>query len=167
MLPPFSCPGRPSCLARGPSILSLVDFTNVYSLIGEAQIFATGSALDLLDVKKLAASTQKVFMSYTGQVLSYTLPTVQQLGSENVTVPATLTLYYSGIKQDLKITISLKILLSTVLAAIGFLLFAMPRKTMLPKPLSSIAAQISFLARSNLVRRLREEGATKTKDTKI
>lgn len=167
-VPSVFLPGNGNAFSQnGSSILPMVDFYNAWSLIGEAQILDTGTVLDLLEVENLAKSTKTVFMEYTKQILQVTIPGLQFAAYQNISAPTKMTTYYSGIKQAEGTTVAIIILLFAVFLCVGHLFITTPRRTILPKKPSSIAAQMSFLAGSTLVRRLREENVTTTKDTTI
>ena len=163
---------------QGATVSPLIDFFNILSLIAQAQDTVTGNQKDLLDVDNLVSAAQKVYALESRELLSFVLAIIQfktipgmPLGQfpprRTMKAAATAFTYREHVFQDSGTTIALLSLLTVVLACVVFMSLATPRKTILPTAPSSITAQMSFVAGSVLVQRLREENAATTKDSRV
>ncbi|KAK8153010.1 hypothetical protein BKA80DRAFT_322020 [Phyllosticta citrichinensis] len=88
-------------------------------------------------------------------------------GVEPQSFDGTLRYYEARIYQDKPTTIVLVVLLGTMLCCYLWTFFRYPNRAILPKSPGSIAAQLSLLAHSELVRRLQENGVTRLTDEEI
>lgn len=157
---------------------------SVLALIGQSQEVRTGSKLGLFgDVEELVASAKQVYQLFSRYALAYSIGAIRNrlYHGANATYPENITypdqdfahvdgefaIYREVFKQDPGSSVALIVLLLAVAALVVYISIVMPRKTILPRAPSSIAAQLSFLAGSRLVKTLREEGVVRTADTNI
>jgi len=159
----------------GSTLHPLINPYYMMSLIAQDQEIRSGNQFDLLNPENLMSSTAKVYQNLTTITLAITLGTLFD-GRFDTYLPANVTtslavpvlrnitdgrytLFNSVIKQDIGFTVALIVLLILTFLCVAFISVLIPRSTLLPKAPNSIAAQLSILAGSRLVKSLRREQA--------
>lgn len=170
--------GGKHIIHQGATISPVIGFWNILSLIAQAQLTDTENQKDLLNVSNLVKASQKVYAVESRLSLIYVLSSTQFKQVHNVGLnryPPNTTMkaaasaitYQERVVQDTGTSIALVSLLAVILACLVFMSATMPRKTILSSAPSSIAGQMSLVAGSALVKRLRQEEARTTEDSNV
>lgn len=141
--------------------------TNVYELLAAYQQYQVGNLSGLMDPQQLAAAVEKVWTSYATQMLTELRPHALANASASSTqiMSGMLTSPVIRIKQDTGITIAVCTLLFLMLGGLAYIFVTFPRESLMARPPSSVAAQMSLLAGSELVKQLRQDGVRSVADT--
>ncbi|KAK8245499.1 hypothetical protein HDK77DRAFT_510268 [Phyllosticta capitalensis] len=125
----------------------------------------------LLDGDQLAEAVKNSIIAYCAELLTeYRTIARKQAKLENVEpqkVNATLLFHEERIIQDEATTVIILVLLAAIFFSYIWVFYRFSSRPILPKSPGSIAAQLSFIADSNLVRCLREDGMTRLTDDEI
>jgi hypothetical protein len=134
--------------------------TNFWQLLAAYAEFQADNLTSLLDADKLAAAAKDVLTAYSTQILTQLRPLALSSAPASQTAqPFQGTLKYPELRlsQDLGATIALEGLFALMLCCVVWVFIQFPSESIPPKPPDSIAARLSLLANSSIVRRLREE----------
>lgn len=157
----------------GSTLHPLINPYYTMSLIAQNQEIRSGNQFDLLNPENLMSATAEVYQNLTTLTLAITLGTLFD-GRFDTYFPANVTaslavpvlrnitdggftLFEPVMKQDIGFTVTLIVLLILTFLCVTFMSVLIPRSTLLPKAPNSIAAQLSILAGSRLVKSLRRE----------
>ncbi|KAL8786153.1 MAG: hypothetical protein Q9195_008324 [Heterodermia aff. obscurata] len=121
----------------------------------------------LFDPNYLPDAAKAAYISYTAQFINQLRHLALQHGNDTIERTATISEETDRIFQSRNITIALIVLLSFTIGCVIVSIWSVPRKPIIARAPNSIAAQVSLLAGSELVRRLREQRVNSVKDTKI
>ncbi|ETI28804.1 hypothetical protein G647_01256 [Cladophialophora carrionii CBS 160.54] len=133
--------------------------TNFWELLAAYVKFKADNLTSILDADTLAAATEAVLTAYCTQILTQLRPLALALAPDSQITPSlqgTLSQPEPRLVQNLTATIALESLLALMLCCIVWIFIQFPSESILPKPPDSIAARLSLLANSSIVRRLRE-----------
>ncbi|RDL36211.1 uncharacterized protein BP5553_06823 [Venustampulla echinocandica] len=141
--------------------------TNMFELIAAHQQFQVGDVSGVLDENQLSSAVQSVFTSYCVEIITELRTHTTAIASKNSTrtVPGTISTPLTRMKQDARTTIALCVVLAAMLAGLVYIFVSFPRESLMAKPPTSIAAQMSLLAGSSLVRQLRDGNVQSAMDT--
>jgi hypothetical protein len=144
--------------------------TNFWELLAAYAEFEADNLTSILDVDKLAVATEAVLTAYCTQILTQLRPLA--LASAPVSQTAlplqgTLSQPEPRLVQNLHATIALEGLFALMLCCIVWIFIQFPSESILPMPPDSIAARLSLLANSSIVRRLRDAGVADLRATDI
>ena len=121
----------------------------------------------LFDPEYLPDAAKSAYISYTAQFINQLRKPALQIGNDTVKRTATISEEANRIFQSRNITIALIVLLSVTIGCVIVSIWGVPSKPIIARAPNSIFAQAVLLAKSELVRRLREEDVESVKDTKI
>ncbi|KAK7611408.1 hypothetical protein BKA81DRAFT_212260 [Phyllosticta paracitricarpa] len=125
----------------------------------------------LLDPQEWYKAVETLIVAYNSELLTeyrrFAAENATAEGIEPQKLNGTLSYLEPRIYQDEPTTIALGVLLGTMLCCYIWTFFRYPRRAILPKSPGPIAAQLSLLAHSELVRRLKEDGVTRLEDEEI
>ncbi|KAF2143122.1 uncharacterized protein K452DRAFT_346847 [Aplosporella prunicola CBS 121167] len=142
--------------------------SNFFELLAAYAEYKLNNHTALLDVNDLAKAAEEMYVAVTRELLterrSFALDIANATNTKNMT--GTMRHHQTRTKQDLRTTIILEVL-TTVLFCLLWIMFRFPSRSILPKAPDSIAARLSFLANSALVRHLKEENISSIKKTDI
>lgn len=139
--------------------------TNFFELLAVHAEFQRQNLSSLLDPKSLAQSTQQMYTAYVTQLLTELRSNASSpLASQQL--EASLSYAQARIMQKPGPTYVLEALLGLIMIILIWIFRLFPSKAILSKPPTSIAAQISLLADSTLVRRARDEKAGRVSQLK-
>ena len=127
----------------------------------------TTSLERLFDPDYLPEAAKSAYISFTALFINQLRELAHQQGNDTVTRTATISEQADRVFQSRNITIALIVLLSVTIGCVIVSLWGVPSKPIIARAPNSIFAQVSLLAGSKLVRRVREEGVESVKDTKI
>ncbi|KAK7529276.1 uncharacterized protein J3D65DRAFT_177600 [Phyllosticta citribraziliensis] len=130
-----------------------------------------GNLTAILDHDKWIQAIKTLIVAYNVELLTeyrhFALENATAQGIKPQTFDGTLRFYEARIYQDEPTTIALVVLLGIMLCCYIWTFFRYPNRAILPKSPGSIAAQLSLVAHSDLVRRLREDGVTHLTDEEV
>jgi hypothetical protein len=142
--------------------------TNFFELLAAYQQYFAGDLNAMFAPNQLAVAAEAMFTAYCVQMLTE-LRTFTSLKSNGImqTRSGTITTPVVRIKQDTAATIAILAILGVMFLGLLWIYFRFPRDSVLLKPPTSIAAQMSLLAGSSFVQELRDKGVRSTKDRKL
>ncbi|CAI7597222.1 unnamed protein product [Penicillium pancosmium] len=136
--------------------------TNFFELLAVYAEYQRQNLSSLVDPVSLAQSTQQMYTLYVTQLLTELRSSVQNsssLSPTNQQFQASLSYSEPRLMQEPVITYVLEALLALIVVILLWVFRIFPSKAIVPKPPTSIAAQISLLANSKLVHQARDEDA--------
>ncbi|KAK8190621.1 uncharacterized protein BKA78DRAFT_296805 [Phyllosticta capitalensis] len=126
---------------------------------------------DILDEDVWIEAVKSLIVAYNVELLTayrpFALENATSQGIKPERMNATLYSNEARIFQDQTTTIILEVFLGTILCCYIWIFCRFPSHSVLPKPPGSIAARLSLLAHSDLVRRLKDDGTTRLTDDEI
>jgi len=143
--------------------------TNFFELLAVYAEYQSHNLTSLVDPSSLAKATQHMYTLYVTQLLTSLRGNTQNsssLSPTNKELQASLFYSQPRLKQEPVITYVLEALLALIVIILLWIFRLFPSKAILPKPPTSIAAQISLLADSKLVRQARDGDADQIADLK-
>ena len=148
--------------ASSPSFLNIIAATQL-------QYQASNSSfLDrLFEPENLLEAAREAYTIFSTQIVNMQRGPAAKVENNTVQRAATINQQALRAVQSFNATITLMVLLSIVLGCIILAIWRVPSEPVVTKAPNSIAAQASLLAGSNLIRRLREEGANSVGETNI
>lgn len=154
----------------GATLDPLIEQYDFLNLLIQAQEIRSDNQLDLLNVTTLAATTSDVYQNYTQVALERTMaslydgflsryipPNAIPSAETRNTTGGQFTLFEPVVRQAVGWTIAGIVLVIAVFICVAFVSVAIPRGTLLPKAPGSIGAQMSILAGSRFVAKLRDQ----------
>ena len=121
----------------------------------------------LLEPEHLQEAAKEAYTIFSAQAINELRSWDSHTGKSTVRRIATINQQSLRAVQSRDATVTLIVLLSIILGCIVLAFWRAPLKPIVAKAPNSIAAQVSLLAGSNLVRRLREEGVKSVTETNI
>ncbi|KAL8794657.1 MAG: hypothetical protein Q9195_002853 [Heterodermia aff. obscurata] len=121
----------------------------------------------LFDPDYLPDAARSAYISYTAQFINQLRKLALRHGNDTIERTATISEQTNRVFQSRNITIALIVLLSVTIGCVIVSIWGVPRKPIIARAPNSIAAQVSLLVGSELVRKLREKRVESVKDTKI
>lgn len=143
---------------------------NFFEDIAAYQQFQVGNMSGLLDVEQLATAVEAMYAAYNLQVLTELRPYALEISNASAStssMPAILLSPQDRVRQDLGTTIAVDVMLFAVLCCLILIFIKFPSRRVVWHEPGSIAAQVSLLQGSFLVKRLTLERPAMIKDTAI
>ena len=142
-------------------------FDNFWKVLVTRERANGGDIETLLDPGHLAEATRDLYTIFCTQLINQLRSEARALGSNTVQRSGAVTQQAVRVYQDVVTTIFLQVTLVVIGVCVSVAFWRTPTKAIIPKAPNSIAAQVSMLAESQLVRKLREEEVMSVEATNI
>lgn len=144
--------------------------TNFWVMLAAYAQFEAGNLTSLLDADGLASATKNVLTAYCTQILTQLRPLALSTATASQTsqvMQGTVTYPEPRLAQNLNATIALEAFFALVLCCMIWIFIQFPSDSILPQSPDSIAARLSLLAGSSIVKRLRDGNIARSDNTDI
>ena len=155
-----------SALPRQFDVEQEWSFANFWKVLVTRERANGGDFETLLDPGHLAEATRDLYTIYCTQLINQ-LRSEARAGSNTVQRTGAVTQQAVRVYQDAATTIFLQVTLVIIGVCVSVAFWRFPTKAIIPKAPNSIAAQVSMLAKSQLVQKLREEEVMSVKATNV